>query len=91
MSRYFFQAHYHGATVVDDIGEEFATAQEAEAHAAVVANELGQNDPRPVTVFVLTESVASMGRSYQFSKLRVDWRSPHSCSDISRSGSLERH
>jgi uncharacterized protein DUF6894 len=59
MSRYFFQAHYHGATVVDDIGEEFATAQKAEAHAAVVANELGRNDPQPVTVFVLTESVAS--------------------------------
>jgi hypothetical protein len=34
MTRYFFQTHYDGATVVDEIGEEFATAQEAEAHAS---------------------------------------------------------
>jgi hypothetical protein len=58
MTRYFFQAHYHGATVVDEIGEDFATAQDAEAHAAIVANELSRNDPQPVTVFVLTESGA---------------------------------
>jgi hypothetical protein len=44
MPHYFFQADYHGVTVVDDIGEEFSTLQVAEAHAAIVANELGRND-----------------------------------------------
>jgi hypothetical protein len=57
MARYFFQANYRGATVVDDIGEEFPTVQEAEAHAVAVANELGRNNPQPVTVFVLSPDV----------------------------------
>jgi hypothetical protein len=48
MPRYFFQADYHGATVVDQIGEEFATLQEAQAHAAIVANELARNDSQTV-------------------------------------------
>jgi len=41
--------------LTDDIGEEFATLQQAEAHARLVANELSRNDPQPVTVFVLSE------------------------------------
>jgi uncharacterized protein DUF6894 len=43
LSRYFFQAQYRGSTLTDHIGEEFSTRQEAEAHAAVVAKELGRN------------------------------------------------
>ena len=43
MARYFFQAQYRGATLTDEIGEEFATLQEAEVHARVVATELGRN------------------------------------------------
>jgi len=43
MARYFFQAQYHGATLTDDLGENFGTLQEAEAHARGVANELGRN------------------------------------------------
>ena len=35
MAHYFFQAQYRGATLTDDIGEEFATLHEAEAHATV--------------------------------------------------------
>jgi hypothetical protein len=55
MALYFFRAHYRGAVVDDDIGEEFSTVQQAEAHAAIVAGELGRNQPQPVTVFVLGE------------------------------------
>jgi hypothetical protein len=54
MSRYFFQAQYRGSTLTDDIGEEFPTLQEAEAHAAVVAKELGRNSSEAI-VSVLGE------------------------------------
>jgi hypothetical protein len=57
MARYLFVANYRGATIVDDIGEDFPTLREAEAHATIVANELGRNDPQPVTVFVLSPDV----------------------------------
>src|SRR6185295_9413653 len=52
MPRYFFQARYHGKTVVDDIGEEFSTQQEAQAHAAIVAGELSRHDAQESTVTV---------------------------------------
>jgi hypothetical protein len=52
MARYFFNARYHGVMIVDDVGEEFATAKEAETHAAVVAEELGRNDRQSVSVSV---------------------------------------
>jgi len=57
MTRYFFQAQYRGATLTDDIGEEFATLNEAKAHARVVADELGRNtaEDQAITVFVLSE------------------------------------
>ena len=43
MARYIFQANYHNGTIaIDDIGEEFATPQEAEAHG-IIAYELGRN------------------------------------------------
>jgi hypothetical protein len=55
MTRYYFQADYRGVTVIDEMGEEFPTLRQAEAHAAIVAKELGRNDPQPVTVFVLSQ------------------------------------
>jgi predicted sugar kinase len=55
MARYLFQADYRGVTATDDIGEEFSTLQEAEAHAEIVANELGRNTSGAVTVSVLNE------------------------------------
>ncbi len=57
MAHYFFQAQYHGATLTDDLGEEFSTPHEAEAHAAVVTNELRRNisQAETVTVSVLSE------------------------------------
>jgi hypothetical protein len=58
MARYFFQANWHGVTVIDDIGEEFPTLQAAEAHAAIVADELGRNSSETVTVFVLGQDIA---------------------------------
>jgi Domain of unknown function (DUF6894) len=52
MTRYFFQAQYRGATLTDNIGEEFSTVQEAQAHAARVADELSRNSSE-TTVIVL--------------------------------------
>jgi hypothetical protein len=63
MARYFFQAQYRGATLTDDIGEEFATLHEAEAHATVVANELGRNSSQIARVFVLGEDGELLARS----------------------------
>jgi hypothetical protein len=55
MARYFFNAHYRGSTVIDDVGEEFTTTREAEAHAAIISRELSRNDSPLVTVFVHNE------------------------------------
>jgi len=55
MTRYFFQADYHGFRTVDNVGEDFSTLQEAKAHAAIVANELSRNDSQTVVVSVLSE------------------------------------
>jgi hypothetical protein len=65
MAHYFFQAQYRGATLTDDIGEEFATLGEAEAHAMVVADELGRNsaEDQAITVFVLSEHGQLLARS----------------------------
>jgi hypothetical protein len=66
MARYLFQAQYRGSTLTDDIGEEFATLREAEAHAKVVAYELGRNaaqEEQAVTVFVLSENGELLARS----------------------------
>jgi hypothetical protein len=57
MPRYFFQADYHGATIIDDVGEEFPTLQDARAHAVVVAKELGQHNAKAVVVSVLNENM----------------------------------
>jgi uncharacterized protein DUF6894 len=65
MARYFFQAQYRGAMLTDDIGEEFPTLNEAEAHATVVASELGRNSTQDqaVAVFVLGENGELLARS----------------------------
>jgi hypothetical protein len=55
MARYFFRTDYRGISVNDDVGEEFSTLQDAEAHAAIVANELVRNCSQAVTVSVLSE------------------------------------
>jgi hypothetical protein len=55
MARYFFRANYRGTSVNDDVGEEFSTLQDAEAHAAIVANELVRNSAQAVTVSVFSE------------------------------------
>jgi hypothetical protein len=47
MARYIFQADYRDTVVTDEIGEEFATREEAEAHAAIIASELGRNETSP--------------------------------------------
>jgi hypothetical protein len=62
MNRYFFQAQYRGGTLADDIGEVFATVEEAKAHANVVARELGRNSSE-ATVFVLGEDGKLLARS----------------------------
>jgi hypothetical protein len=62
MPRYFFQTQYRGCTLIDDSGEEFATLQEAKAHANVVAEELGRNSSE-ATVFVLGEDGKLLARS----------------------------
>ena len=65
MARYLFQAQYRGSTLTDDIGEEFATLREAEAHAKIVAYELGRNatQEQAVTVFLLSENGELLARS----------------------------
>ena len=55
MTRYFFRADYHGITATDDVGEEFSNLQEAQVHAALVANELGRNDPQSVVVTIVNK------------------------------------
>jgi hypothetical protein len=62
MAHYFFQAEYSGGLVTDDIGEEFPTLDKAEAHAAVVARELGRNRPRTVVVSVLSQNGKLLAR-----------------------------
>jgi uncharacterized protein DUF6894 len=65
MTRYLFQAQYRGATLTDDIGEEFLTLREAEAHATVVADELRRNraDDQAITVSVFSEDGELLARS----------------------------
>lgn len=55
MARYFFPANYRGISVNDDVGEEFSTLQDAEAHATIVANEIGHHSSQAVTVSVVSE------------------------------------
>jgi uncharacterized protein DUF6894 len=55
MPRYFFQADYRGISANDDVGEEFSTLQDAEAHATVAANDLARNSAHAVAISVLSE------------------------------------
>jgi hypothetical protein len=56
MHRFFFTAEYKGATLRDEDGEPFATETQAIAYGRLVANELGRNNPTPVSVSVLDEA-----------------------------------
>jgi hypothetical protein len=63
VARFYFPAEYDGVTYGDDHGEDFPTVADAMAHAKVVAAELGRNNPKAVTVFLLTdegEQIASV-------------------------------
>jgi len=60
MARFYFPAEYDGFTYEDDHGEDFSTVAEAEAHAKAVAAELGRNNPKSVTVFLVTEDGAKL-------------------------------
>jgi hypothetical protein len=75
MARYFFRADYRGITVTDDVGEEFPTLPDAEAHAAIVANELVRNCSQAATVSVLSEAGIVLAKaaapSDRFSSRRV--------------------
>jgi len=75
MARYFFRADYRGITVNDDVGEEFSTLRDAEAHAAIVANELARNRSEAVTVSVLSQDGTLLAKaaasSDRFSSRRV--------------------
>jgi uncharacterized protein DUF6894 len=56
MVRYFFRTDYRGIIVNDDLGEEFPTLPDAEAHAAIVANELVRKCSKAVTMSVLSQN-----------------------------------
>ena len=56
MARYFFRADYPSVSVNDNVGEEFLTLQDAEDHAAIVADELTRNRTQSVVVSVLSEN-----------------------------------
>jgi hypothetical protein len=58
----FFRSAVPRLHPTDDTGEEFATLQEAKAHANVVASELGRNSSE-ATVFVLGEDGKLLARS----------------------------
>jgi hypothetical protein len=58
MARFYFPAEYDGFTYGDDQGEDFPTVAAAVAHAKVVAAELGRNNTKAVTVFLVTDDGA---------------------------------
>jgi uncharacterized protein DUF6894 len=60
MARFYFPAEYDGFTYRDDHGEDFPTVADAIAHANVVAAELGRNNPKAVTVFLVTDDGAQI-------------------------------
>jgi hypothetical protein len=71
MPRFYFTVDYDGVIYTDDSGELFATSESAEAHAAVVANELGRNSSDAICVSVVDEHGVELGRiSNKFFKMR---------------------
>jgi hypothetical protein len=55
MTRFYFPAEYGGLACADDHGEDFCTVAEAVAHAQAVAAELSRNNPKSVTIFLMTD------------------------------------
>jgi hypothetical protein len=60
MARFYFPAEYDGVTYGDDHVEDFPTVADAIAHAHAVAAELGRNNPKAVTVFLMTDEGARL-------------------------------
>ena len=63
MPRFYFPVDYDGTTYGDDRGEIFPTFQEAEDYATKVADELGRNGPKSVTVRVVTADGTVLGHA----------------------------
>ncbi len=57
MSRFHLKVDY-GGFIHHDICDEFADLKDAEAHAEIIASELGQNNPKKVIVYVVDEEGA---------------------------------
>ena len=62
MPRFFFPVDYDSSRYADEEGELFATNHDAEIHAAIVASELGKNNPKPVMVFLVTGEGIELAR-----------------------------
>ena len=62
MPRFFFPIDYDGSRYSDEQGEVFATNDEAETYAATVASELGNNNHKPVVVFLVTGEGVELAR-----------------------------
>ncbi len=65
MALFYFPVSYGGAMFGDGEGEEFATREEAKAHAVRVAEELGRNNRGTATVYVVSgEDASQIGRAH---------------------------
>jgi len=56
MLRFFLEADYGGTQCRDDEAVEFASIKQAEAHASLVAEELGRNNSKAVSIFLTDEN-----------------------------------
>jgi hypothetical protein len=59
MAMFYFPVRYADSVFGDGDGEEFATLEEAKAHASRVAVELGRNSRHSATVYVISGENAS--------------------------------
>ena len=65
MALYYFPIRYGCSMFGDGDGEEFATVEEAKAHASRVAVELGRNSRRSATVYVVSgEDATQVGHAH---------------------------
>ena len=56
MLRFFLEADYGGSKCRDDEAVEFASIKQAEAYAVLVAEELGRNNSKAVSIFLTNEN-----------------------------------
>ncbi len=59
MALFYFPVRYGRSVFGDGEGEEFASVEDAKAHATRVAVELGRNSRRATTVYVISGEDAS--------------------------------